>query len=272
MKKPFRYYGGKANLMPELLKLMPKHTTYVEVFGGSGALLFAKKKEVSELEVYNDLDHDLVNFFRVLKDKSKLEELMWKIECTPYSREEYDYCLETLDSLPPDSVERAYRWYVLASMCISGIVKSGWSHNVTPLGAYCKVWATIPESLQEFHERIMDVEIENKDFRELIKTYDRDYAFFYADPPYVSETRITEKVYEHEMTLADHQDLVNLMLESKGKFLLSGYKHPVYNLLTKSGWNMKEVEVPCGISVAGERTMRTEVLWFNYKQGGIFNY
>jgi DNA adenine methylase len=201
MKKPFRYIGGKSNLVPKLLELIPSHETYVEVFCGSCALLFAKSPFISQLEVLNDFDSDIVNFYRVLRNKKDLDTLVEKIDLTPFSKEEYDYCDSTLDSLPPYSVERAYRWYILASMSIGGIIRSGWGRSIKPNGALSKVWAKIPEALQDFHYRLKKVQIDHEDFRKLIPRYDREENFLYLDPPYVPETRKAKKVYEKAMII-----------------------------------------------------------------------
>ncbi len=263
MRKPFRYYGGKGNLVPKLLELIPPHDTYIEVFSGSAALLFAKSPVTSKLEVLNDFNSDIVNFYRVLRDKEKLDVLIRKIEFTPYSREEYDYCKSTLDDLLPDSVERAYRWFIVASMSMSGMIGKAWSCNVKPNGAQSKVWAKIPENLKDFHYRLKQVQVEHKDFRKLIPLYDREENFQYMDPPYISDTRINKKVYEKEMTKDDHKELVELLLNSKGKFVLSGYAHSIYKPLEKNGWHRSNIRVSCAVS-GKKRTSRTEVLWFNF--------
>jgi DNA adenine methylase len=261
MNKPFRYYGGKGKLLPELLRLIPEHETYVEVFAGSATLLF--NKSPSLLEVVNDLDSDIVNVFRILRDEKAFETFIEKIALTPYSREEYEYSLEILDTLAPGSVDRAYRWFILASMCMSGMIKSGWSHNVIPNGAYCKVWAKMPENLQKFHYRLRKVQIEHRDFRKLIPIYDRETTFMYLDPPYIPNTRVAKDVYDKEMTEAEHKELVDLIINSKSKFLLSGYDHPIYSLLVENGWNRNDFEVSCGVSVGRKRTKRTEIVWSN---------
>lgn len=111
LRSPIVWFGGKGNMVAKLLPLIPPHRIYVEPFGGGASLLFAKKP--SPVEVYNDLDSGLVNFFRVLRDPKKFERLHKLVSLTPYSREEYDFCRATWETCD-DDVERAYRWYVVA--------------------------------------------------------------------------------------------------------------------------------------------------------------
>jgi len=131
-------------------------------------------------------------------------------------------------------------------------------------------WSKMPERLIHLNNRIREVQIENKDFRKLIEAYDSEDTFFYADPPYILETRTlsSHNVYRYEMSEQDHKDLVYIMLNSHGKFLLSGYDHPIYKPLTDSGWKKEEIPIICGVMLQ-ERTERTEVLWYNYNMGGV---
>jgi DNA adenine methylase len=247
-------------MVAKLLRLIPPHRIYVEVFGGGASLLFAK--EPSPVEVYNDIDSDLVNFFRVLRDEEKFQRFYRLVCLTPYSREEYLLCKQTFKDCQ-DDVERAYRFFVAARMAFSGCAgcSAGWSHDVTAsargMAQACSKWLSAVEELPEFHARIMRVQIEHCDFRQIIPAYDTPETFFYCDPPYVPETRRWRYAYQHGMTLDDHKDLVNLLLGVRGKVMLSGYWHEVYEPLERAGW--KRIDIPTTCSAVG-RTRYTKVL------------
>jgi DNA adenine methylase len=250
--------GGKGNLVSKLLKLIPPHRTYVEVFGGGASLLFAK--EPSPVEVYNDIDSLLVNLFRVLRDEEKFEKFYRKVFFTPYSREEFYRCRETLEQ-EDDEIEKAYKFYVVSRMSFSGDIKTrSWGYALTSsrrgMSTMCSSWLSGIELLPEIHARLMRVQIENDDFRKIIERYDTPDTLFYLDPPYVLETR-KQKIYKYEMTIEDHKDLVNLLINIKGKALLSGYNHPVYFPLEEAGWKRIDYETAC---YAAGRTRQTKVL------------
>jgi DNA adenine methylase len=275
---PLRYIGGKGHMVSKLLKLIPPHKVYVEVFGGGASLLFAKQP--SEVEVYNDIDDDLVNFFRVLKDKERFQKLYRLVYLTPYSREEYEFCKRTFRDCQ-DDIERAYRFFVLARQCFGGCVFTGWGFDVTTsvrgMAKECSSWLSAIEKLPEFHARIMRVQIEHNDFRKIIPAYDTPETFFYCDPPYVPETRRLKQAYRYEMSLDDHRDLVNLLLRVKGKVMLSGYKHEVYEPLERAGWKRVDFLTAChaagrtrhtgifGEGSARKAQPRVESVWINYE-------
>jgi DNA adenine methylase len=245
-------------MVAKLLKLIPPHRIYVEVFGGAAALLFAK--EPSPVEVYNDIDSDLVNLFRVLRDEEKFQRFYRLVCLTPYSREEYNFYRQTFEDCQ-DDVERAYRFFVCARQSFSGHIFAGWHFSVTAgargMARACSGWLSAVEGLPEFHARIMRVQIEHNDFRKIIPTYDTPETFFYCDPPYVPEARRLKQAYRHEMSLDDHKDLVNLLLGVRGKVMLSGYWHEVYEPLEKAGW--KRIDFPTACSAVG-RTRYTKIL------------
>jgi len=275
LRSPIIWFGGKGNMVAKLLKFIPSHRTYVEVFGGGASLLFAK--EPSPVEVYNDIDSGLVNFFRVLRDKDKFQKFYEKVCLTPYSREEYNYCRATWQNCE-DEVERAYRWFVVARMSFSGDFGHSWSFKVTAsckgMAASCSAWLSVIEELPLMHQRFMTVQIEHKDFRDLIRTYDTKDTFFYLDPPYVPETRSWGK-YKHDCTDKDHKDLVEILLNIKGKAMLSGYANRIYKRLEDEGWIRHDFETTChavgrtkqtgilGEGTAKEKHKRVESIWLS---------
>lgn len=274
LKPAIPWFGGKQPMTGKLLPLFPEHRTYVEPFGGAASLLFAK--EPSHVEVYNDLDCDLVNFMRVLRDRDGMFPDFYNRAClSPYSREEWLFCRNHLND-DPDPVERARRFFVLARFSFSGLVGNSFAIDVTAskggmvqkASAYQGVLGFLPRLSQ----RLSSVLIENKDFRNLIQVYDSENTFFYLDPPYMPETR-RSGAYKHEMTVDDHRELIEILRTIKGKAMLSGYANDLYESL---GWNRQEWDVTCraagrtkaaglqGIGSVSRLQKRTECVWMNY--------
>jgi len=276
LRSPIIWFGGKGHLVNKLLPLIPRHKIYVEPFGGGANLLVAK--EPSQIEVYNDLDSGLVNFFRVLRDKNKFQKFYEQVVLMPYSREEYYECRETWDK-EEDDVQMAVKWFVVARQSFSGIFGRSWGYTVTnsvrgmanPISKY---WGAI-DMLPEVAERLLRVQIEHNDFRKILKAYDTENTFFYLDPPYVLDTR-TEAVYRYEMALEDHQELVDMLLHITGKAMLSGYDHEVYKPLEEAGWTKLVFEAMCWVTGRTRaqkhiyndsnkhKLKRKECVWLNY--------
>ena len=264
------WFGGKSRMVNKLVPLIPEHRTYVEAFGGGGSMLLAKKP--SEIEVYNDLNSGLVNFFRVLRDKIGFEEFQRLVSLTPYSREEF---LKFRDEwhLSEDEIERAHKWFSVARMSFSGIFGEsfGYSRTSSSRGmAQCvSSWLGAIERLPEVCQRILRVLIENKDALDLIETFDAPDTFFYLDPPYVMSTRKSGG-YKHELTDDDHKGLIDLLLKLKGKVMLSGYANPIYAALEKAGWERRDFETKLVASghtrkvKSKVRDTRIESVWLNY--------
>lgn len=237
------WFGGKGIMVSKLLSLLESpeidatHRTYVEPFGGGASLLFAKPP--SPVEIYNDLDSGLVNFFRVLRDEEKFQRFYRLVSLTPYSREEYYFCRDTWEGCE-DDVEHAYRWFVAVRMSFSG--HHGWSFSLK--NNHAQSWLSCISRLPEIHERIMRVQIEHLDFRRVFELYDTPKTLFYCDPPYIKETRRGGS-YRCEMTNDDHHDLVRILLNLQGKVMLSGYAHPIYAPLEEAGWRRVDFRTAC---------------------------
>ena len=240
----------------KLLPLIVPHHTYVEPFGGGASLLFSKSP--SPVEVYNDLDGGLVNFFRVVRDERKFEQFHRLASLTPYARAEYNFCRETWQSCE-DDVERAYRWFVVARMSFSGDFGHSLSTVVTAsnrgMAETCSKWLSCIEMLPQVHARLMRVQIEQSDWRVILGRYDTPETFFYLDPPYPASTRSSGE-YQHELTLDDHADLVTVLLSIQGNAMLSCYWHDVYEPLVAAGWMRHEWNTAC---YAAGRTRATGI-------------
>jgi DNA adenine methylase len=177
-----------------------------------------------------------------------------------------------------DEVIQAYRWFVVARMSFSGQFGASWGYSITKanrgMAGSCSRWLGVLEILPAIHERLMRVQIDHTDCRDVIKRFDTEQTLFYIDPPYVLETRKSGG-YRHEMTLEDHQELVALLLDLKGKVILSGYNHPVYGPLEAAGWERKDYKTVCfaagrtrangilGVGAAKRLQPRVESLWIS---------
>jgi len=269
---PLTYFGGKEWLTRIIHRYIPPHQKYVELFAGSAKVLFAKP--VAPIEVINDLDFGLINFYRVLRDPNKYLELQKLAGLTPYSREEHTQCTKHWAEFT-DDVLQAWAWFVAARQARYGLVSAGWSSEQKSDGIRIAKtvsrWLSTIKYLPEFHERLLRVQVENQDFRNIIPKFDSPETWFYVDPPYIWSTRSCGK-YACEMSDGDHVDLVDLLLNLKGTCLLSGYRHSLYEPLELMGWRREEFEVFCksakviecaGAGVKGTRPKRTECLWLN---------
>jgi DNA adenine methylase len=259
----FGWYGGKFNHLNWLLPLLPKATHYCEPFAGSGAVLL--NREPSPVETYNDIDGEVVNFFRVLRDRQ--EELIRSIGLTPFAREELRIAAEEpTDDL--SELERARRFFVCARQVRTGLAQTAsagrWAHckltsRAGMAGAVSR-WLGSVEGLSEIVQRLLRVQIENAPAIEVIQRYDSEETLFYCDPPYPHASRGDCHAYGYEMTDNDHRKLAEVLINAKGKVALSGYHCELLDKLYKD-WNYIESTPKQCLSV---KQTRIEVLWTNY--------
>lgn len=264
------YPGSKWSMASWIINHMPEHKTYLEPFFGSGAVFFNKGK--SPIETINDLDSSVVNLFKVIRDYP--EELAYKIDFTPLSREEYYKSYDDTDS-NADEIELARRFLIRCWQAIGAKTsdRTGWRSLIASNGPdTAKDWGRLPQKILKVADRLKQAQIENQPAEKLIERYKRPDCLIYADPPYVLETR-TKRHYKHEMNIEDHINLLNQLNEHPGPVLLSGYDHELYNnkLL---GWHKETMDV---LAEAGAK--RQEILWINpvaakhgYFQESLFNY
>jgi DNA adenine methylase len=246
---------------------MPPHRVYVELYGGAGSVLL--RKPLSYVEVYNDIDSEMVNVFRVLRDHP--QELVRAIDLTPYSREEYELALEVSE----DPVERARRCVVRMCMGHSGVGSQydlaggngrppGFSTGeLLKGGVHAKSWGSLVDALAGIVDRVKGVTIEHKEALDLIPVWDSPGTVFYADPPYLPDVRRKKSVYKYEMTEEQHIALAQALNRVKGSALVSGYDSPLYNDLY-AGWTRHEKQA-WSQGVSRRNTLadisRVEVLW-----------
>lgn len=267
MKPPFPYYGSKGRLASRIADLMPRHRVYVEPFAGSAAVLCAKAP--APVEVINDLDHNVITFFRVLRTCEA--DLVRALRLTPYSREEYaaaDLADETIDDL-----ERARRFFVRATQghnAAGSGGRAGWSNGIRAKHTDATATVNLVERLFALADRLRTVVVEHRDAFEVIAAHDAPDTVFYLDPPYLSGTRQSGRDYAHEAdTEAFHRDLAAALADVRGIVLLSGYPSALYEALY-SGWDRMEVSVHRATTNTRGRTgveRGTEIIWCNRPLG-----
>jgi DNA adenine methylase len=259
----FGWYGGKYSHLGWLLPLLPKTTHYCEPFGGAAAVLL--NREPLPVETYNDIDGQVVNFFRVLREQK--DALIEAIGLTPFSREEFEKAIsEPEDGL--SDLERARRFYIRARQVRTGLAQTAsngrWAHcrltsRAGMAGAVSR-WLGAVEALPEIAQRLLRVQIENDLAINVIKRYDSKETLFYCDPPYPHESRGDSKAYRYEMTDEEHIELAETLHNVKGKVALSGYHCDLLDELY-GNWNVYEADSK---KVHSVKTERVEVLWTNY--------
>jgi DNA adenine methylase len=286
------WFGGKGKMIAKLMRHVPQGgRPYCEPYMGAASLFFARKP--APVEVLNDLDGDLVNLFRCLQDKEKFEELRHRIRYTLYSRSEFGRALDILnDDSVTDPVQRAWAFFTAKNQGINGIGMSigNWGRTFDSAGGMAKTtikWMMHLSMLDDWHLRLLRVQIDNRDALEVIRYWDNPEAVFYVDPPYHQDTRKTRQFYAVEQDHNHHEQLVETLLACKGAVVLSGYDHPVYAPLADAGWTVTRYETAChaagrgrgsglqGIGAAKEKAPRVEVVWANPKAeeamfGGLF--
>lgn len=259
-----RWHGGKWKLAPWIIGHFPKHSIYVEPFGGAASVLLRKQKATAE--IYNDLDDRLVNLFRVLRNPAKAAELKRRCELTLFARSEFDWSYEK----PEDDIDDAHRMIVLAFMghgsdSASRGCRTGFRAKMTDARALpSNAWAGWHKSIPEFVDRMRAVTVERVDAVHLLARYDSTTTLFYLDPPYLPEVRSSlvgrsqnTHGYRHEMDRDDHTALIEALLDLKAMVVISGYPHELYDDMLRD-WRRVERE-----ALADGARPRTEMLWIN---------
>lgn len=259
----FGWYGGKFSHLDWLLPLLPECHHYCEPFAGSAAVLL--NRETSPVETYNDIDGEVVNFFKILRDKR--EALTEAIALTPFSREEF-YNALAHDETSLSDIERARLFFIRARQTRTGLAQTAslgrWANckNTSRAGMSGVVsrWLGSVEGLPEIAARLLRVQIENRPALEIIKLYDSPTSLFYCDPPYVHSTRGDHKAYGFEMEEEEHVKLAWALSRVKGKVAISGYRCALMDRLYK-GWKRFDATPKQAHSI---KQVRQESLWMNY--------
>lgn len=271
----FACIGGKAGLADKIIPYIPPHVTYCEPFAGGAAVLL--NKPPSLVEVVNDINGDIVTFWRVLRDQR--DAFIEALQATPYARDEYAACdLAWRNQDPATDVERARRWYVLMRQSFGGKFRNAWGYSAgaTSRGMAMTVarWMNSIDQLPEIAARIMRVQIESGDWSAMFDRYDGPETAFYCDPPYHPDAT-RDRAYASEMTAADHTRFIDRVLLARGMVLISAYAAPEYDRLAAHGWHRVLFDVACysvgktrasglqGTGALARDQRRTEVLYLS---------
>jgi DNA adenine methylase len=259
----FGWYGGKFSHLDWLLPLLPEAHHYCEPFAGSAAVLINWPS--SPVETYNDLDGEVANFFRVLRDQK--ETLIEAIGLTPFSREEFSLAVAG-DQNGLSDLERARRFFVRARQTRTGLAQTAtlgrWANckntSRSGMSGVISRWLGSVEGLPEVALRLLRVQIENRPALEVIKLYDSPQTLFYCDPPYPHGSRGDSRAYEYEMDDVAHADLAETLHGCTGKVAVSGYCCSLMDELY-AGWRGDDAPAKLCHSV---KTERQEALWMSY--------
>jgi DNA adenine methylase len=277
-----RYHGGKFRLAPRLLQLFPPHRVYTEAYGGGCNVLLQKARCYSE--IYNDLDGEVVNVFRVLQNPKRARRLEALLRVTPFAREEFLLSYKHSRS----EVERARRTIIRSFMGwgsdsisrlkasragfntrISSVMTTGFRWNSNRYGTTAATdWKNYPWHIHAFCDRLQGVTIENRDAKDILRKMDRDDALHYVDPPYPMSVRKTgngtssEHHYKFEMTDDDHIEMAGLLHSLKGMVIVSSYPGPLYEKLFRD-WHTVSWTGGQFCSQNSGAKKRTETVWLN---------
>ncbi len=276
-----RYHGGKFRLAPYLIRLFPPHRVYTEVFGGGASVLMLKER--SYAEIYNDLDGEVVNVFRVLRDKKKGARLEKLLQRTPYSREDFEISykhsrseverarrtiIRSFMGWGSDSISRTKASHAGFNTRISSIMSTGFRWNSNRSGTTpAQDWKNYPASIPLFIDRLQGVVIENRDGKTILEEMDRPDALHYLDPPYPMSVRQPGTTHTHryrwEMNDAQHEQLAELLKSLKGMVVISSYTSALYDRLYR-GWEKVSWTSGQFCSTSGQKSRdRTEVAYLN---------
>lgn len=256
MKPPVSYYGGKQRLAGKIVGLIPKHRIYVEPFAGGLAVFFRKGilDTPEYIEVINDKDSRLVNFYKVIQNPRRRKNIIDRLKFTPYSREVYqDAKAYLLKPKKTDELILAYYYFIAINWAYANKLHGGWTHAKSKREGRSSHTSKI-KRLEDIRERMSEVYIEHKDALDVIKTWDSKESFFYLDPPYPN----TNQGHYTGFSEQDFKTLLSNLRRVKGKFILSCYEHNLESVSLPKSWNIVRHQTVSTVSPT--RSARTEIL------------
>lgn len=262
-----RYHGGKWRIAPWVIAHFPPHRIYVEPFGGGASVLLRKPR--SPAEVYNDLDDEVVNVFRVLRSPKQAARLRELLLLTPWSRTEFWDSYEPTRSkveAARRTIVRSYQAHGNTSLLDSSASFRARNQHGHGRASAAQVWAGWPAGVPSYVERLRGVTLENRPAIEVIEQQDSPETLFYLDPPYPLEARSSVRVpseakrgYKHNLSDVEYEALAAQLSRVAGMVVLSGYRCPLMDRLFGSWPSVEKT------TVADGAVNRTEVLWLNPK-------
>jgi DNA adenine methylase len=271
LQQPLKWHGGKHYIAEWVIEHFPDATTwthYVEPYFGGGSVLLRLK--LGKSEYVNDINSNLTSFWLILQNDERFAEFMRKVEQTPFSEVEYkraQLLLENTEQL--SEVRRAWAFFVVARQSRQGLCKDFATMSKTRtrrgMNEQASSWLSAIDGLADVRDRMRGVVISCRPALEVIRRQDDAKTLFYLDPPYLHETRVTKQDYQHEMTPEDHEDLLAVLGEIKGRFVLSGYRSKMYNDFAEAfGWRMVSREIDNKASSKSKKPTKEECLWMNF--------
>ena len=263
--------GGKFYLAKDIVTMMPKHVHYVEPFAGGLSVLFAKDPE-GVSEVVNDLNRELTNFWRVLQVPQFFDQFFRIAQATPFSEAEYQWACKQPDRVDDNPPLAAHAFFIRCRQSLAGRMQgfTALSRTRTRSGMneQASAWIGAVDGLPAVHARLRRVAVLNRNALDVIRGQDGPKTCFYLDPPYLHETRATAGEYAHEMTDEQHRELLRVLEQVEGSFLLSGYRSGLYDKFAAlNGWHRTDFELPNN-SAGGETKKRmVECVWTNFEPG-----
>ncbi len=265
MKPPITYYGGKQMLKKHIIEQIPEHNVYCEPYFGGGAVYFAKPK--SNIEVINDTNGELINFYKVIK--TKFNKLQKEIQTTLHSRESH-LAARIIYKNPKlfDEIKRAWAIWTLANQSYASKLNGTWGYDKKENRSVKQLDTKRKNFTKKYAERLENTEIECTDAIEVIKARDSKTTFFYLDPPYIETNQGHYKGYEKE----DYEELLKTLKNIKGKFLLSSYPNEILEKYKKQyKWKTKEFKIFVHVATnltgntRGDKKKKTEILTANFE-------
>jgi Site-specific DNA methylase len=258
MKTPLTYYGGKQQLAPIILKLLPEHKIYCEPFVGGGAIFFSK--EPSKVEVINDINNELMNFYQVVQRNYPM--LEQEIKISLHSRDMHRRATVVYNNPDMfDSIKRAWAVWVLSCQSFGAMLDGAFGYDRTGQTT-AKITKKRDSFTLDYAVRLQNVQIECADALRIIRSRDTPETFFYCDPPYFN----SDCGHYDGYTMEDFELLLQALAKIEGKFLLSSYPSPLLAKYVKSqGWHSFSMKKTLSMSCASsEVKKKTEVLTANY--------
>lgn len=276
---PLKWHGGKSYLADWIIDLMPRHLHYVEPFGGGLAVLLAKNPfdqrhqwsekyfEKGISEVMNDVNRELMNFWKVLQDEEPFKRFKRIVETTPFSQPQWDEAGMRMRPRHELDVEAAVAFFVRCRQSRAGGFKvfATLSRNRTRrrMNEQASAWLGCIEGLADVHERLKRVVVLCDDALKVIRQQDGERTLFYLDPPYVHNTRSTTDAYQYEMDESVHDELLSTIQQCDGRIMLSGYPNELYDR-SLHDWNRHDREIDNKVSGGASKRVMTESIWCNF--------
>lgn len=258
----FSYPGSKWGLAPQYAQLFPPHKTFVDVFGGTGALL--ARKSASDVEVFNDLDADVINVFRVIQSR-QYHKLVRLIQGTHNTQQQYERCRAILDDPSESPVRKAWSFITCGyiGLNIHPCITRNYDNSLKGTSRL----KNCPAYLAEWRKRLKNVVVANEPWQEIIEKHDSENTVFVCDPPYMPGVLCTlsKKYYQHNFTTDDHVELLETIQQVKGRVVVCGYNHPAY---LRRLWHWRQESFPVKKALTGKRSARQEQVWLNYDAKG----